>query len=56
MLKRLFMFCLSIVCVLTHLLAQSDWLEWNEDIAAPEELAGWQEKYEELSEIAEHPF
>lgn len=56
MLKRLFMFCLSIVCVLTPLLAQSDWLEWNEDIAAPEELAGWQEKYEELSEIAEHPF
>lgn len=55
MLKRLFMFCLSIVCVLTPLLAQSDWLEWNEDIAAPEELAGWQEKYEELSEIAEHP-
>ena len=48
MLKRLFMFCLSIVCVLTPLLAQSDWLEWNEDIAAPEELAGWQEKYEKI--------
>ena len=56
MLKRLFI-CWIIGCyVLTPLYAQSDWLEWNEDITASEELEDWREKYEELSEIAEHPF
>ena len=56
MLKRLFICCIIGCYVLTPLFAQSDWLEWNEDITASEELEDWREKYEELSEIAEHPF
>ena len=56
MLKRLFICCIIGCYVLTPLFAQSDWLEWNEDITASEELEDWREKYEELSEIAEHPY
>lgn len=56
MLKRIFICWILAVCVLTPLHAQTDWLEWNEDISTPEELEGWREKYEELDEIAEHPF
>ena len=56
MLKRMFVFWILGCYVLTPLFAQSDWLEWNEDISAPEDLEDWREKYEELSEIAEHPF
>lgn len=56
MLKRILCCWLLIYYVLTPLFAQSDWLEWNEDISASEELEDWREKYEELSEIAEHPF
>ena len=48
MLKRLFICCIIGCYVLTPLFAQSDWLEWNEDITASEELEDWREKYEEL--------
>lgn len=56
MLKRIFMYWYIIGCLPTVLSAQSDWIEWNEDISAAEELSGWEEKYEELSELAGYPF
>ena len=51
MLKRLFICCIIGCYVLTPLFAQSDWLEWNEDITASEELEDWREKYEELASV-----
>lgn len=35
---------------------QSSWIEWQEDVSTDEELVAWQERYEELSELANHPF
>ena len=64
MLKKYVLACLlacCIVCILAsytvvNLQAQSNWIEWKEDVSEAEEMSGWQEQYEFLSELAEHPF
>lgn len=46
------MFCVFAVCSYS----QSEWSDWQENITDDESLAGWQEEYQELAELAENPF
>ena len=55
MLKKYVLACL-LACCIVNISAQSDWVEWEENTLEVEDLTYWQEKYEELSELAEHPF
>ena len=55
MLKKYVLSCL-LACCIVNISAQSDWVEWEENTLEVEDLTYWQEKYEELSELAEHPF
>lgn len=52
--KRIIIWILSNLSFIT-LLAQSEWMEWGEEIDESRDLVYWQEQYEELSELAEHP-
>lgn len=56
MLIRVFIVCILVSYTVVNLQAQSNWIEWKEDVSEAEEMSGWQEQYEFLSELAEHPF
>lgn len=56
MLIRTFIVCVLVSYIVTDLQAQSNWVEWKEDISETEDISNWQEQYEFLSELAEHPF
>lgn len=56
MLKSIIIFWILSNCVLTTLLAQSEVTAWETYVDNEKDLAYWQEHYEELSELAEHPF
>ena len=53
---KIFILCILISYSLFDLQAQSNWVEWKEDISEAEDISKWQEQYESLSELAEHPF
>lgn len=53
---KIFILCLLISYAVIDLQAQSNWVEWKEDISEAEDISKWQEQYESLSELAEHPF
>lgn len=55
MLKSIIIFWILSNCVLTTLLAQSEVTAWETYVDNEKDLAYWQEHYEELSELAEHP-
>ena len=46
---------LLICCFLTPVCAQSEWMEWNEQVSSDEEMRNWTLMDEELQELAEHP-
>ena len=52
----MFIVCILVSYTVVNLQAQSNWIEWKEDVSEAEEMSGWQEQYEFLSELAEHPF
>ena len=54
--KRLVYFCVSAIFTCVNLYGQSSWMEWEEQIGEEEGMASWRERYEELSELAEHPW
>ena len=54
MLIRVFIVCILVSYTVVNLQAQSNWIEWKEDVSEAEEMSGWQEQYEFLSELAEH--
>lgn len=56
MLIRVFIVCILVSYTVVNLQAQSNWIEWKEDVSEAEEMSGWQEQYEFLCELAEHPF
>lgn len=56
MLKSIIIFWILSNCVLTTLLAQSEVTAWETYVDNEKDLAYWQEHYEDLSELAEHPF
>lgn len=55
MLKSILISCVLISCLSVSMQAQSEWMEWSEQISSDEEMADWTLKYEELQELAEHP-
>lgn len=54
--KRYFIFCISVVFICVNLWGQAAWMEWEEQMGEEENAVSWEERYEELSELAEHPF
>ena len=54
--KKCCFICILGCCVCLKLCAQSNWTEWLEQTDSDEALSAMQERYEELSELAEHPF
>lgn len=53
--KVCFSLCISYFTCL-NVCAQSAWMEWEEQIGEEADLSSWEEQYENLSELAEHPF
>lgn len=53
---KIFILCILISYSVFDLQAQSNWVEWKEDISEAEDISKWQEQYESLSELTEHPF
>lgn len=53
--RRFVIFCVSVVFTCVNLWGQSTWIEWEEQIGEEETVTSWEERYEELSELAEHP-
>lgn len=53
--KYLLINWLLICCFLTPVCAQSEWMEWNEQVSSDEEMRNWTLMNEELQELAEHP-
>lgn len=49
-----------IVCVLMSYIdgniSAQTWIDWEEQITDEQDIADWEERYEELSELAVHPF
>lgn len=41
--------------IFINLLAQSEWMEWGEEVSEERDFTYWQEQYESLSELAAHP-
>ena len=56
MLKKFYLVCILSCCICSNLCAQSEWMEWWEHMDTDEGVSFMQEQYEELSELAEHPF
>lgn len=54
--KRFVYLCVSVVFSSLNLYGQSSWMEWEEQMGEEESAVSWEERYEELSELAEHPF
>ena len=49
--------CFSVCCTVVNAVhSQSAWVEWKEVVTDDKSIAEWQEKYQELTEISEHPF
>lgn len=53
--KRFVYLCVSVVFSGLNLYGQSSWMEWEEQMGEEESAVSWEERYEELSELAEHP-
>ena len=53
--KSLLIYWLLIFYFLTPICAQSEWMEWNEQISSDEEMVDWTMMNEELQDLAEHP-
>lgn len=56
MLTKRLIFIIIICQSVLNSYSQNDWLEWGEQMEEESESTGWQEQYEELSELAAHPF
>ena len=54
--KKYVSLCVSVVFTCLNVCAQSAWMEWDEQIGEEADLSSWEEQYENLSELAEHPF
>ena len=54
--KKSVSLCVSVVFTCLYVSAQSAWMEWEEQIGEEADLSSWEELYENLSELAEHPF
>lgn len=54
MLRKSVLICILSFCIV-DMYAQTDWFEWEENTLEAEDISYWQEKYEELSELMEHP-
>lgn len=54
--KKYVSLCVSVIFTCLNVCAQSDWMEWEEQIGEKADLSSWEEQYENLSELAEHPF
>lgn len=54
--KKSVSICVSVVFTCLNVCAQSAWMEWEEQIGEEADLSSWEEQYENLSELAEHPF
>ena len=54
--KKYVSLCVSVIFTCLNVCAQSDWMEWEEQIGEEADLSSWEEQYENLSELAEHPF
>lgn len=54
--KKYVSLCVSVVFTCLNVCAQSAWMEWEEQIGEEADLSSWEEQYENLSELAEHPF
>ena len=54
--KKYVSFCVSAFFTCLNVCAQSAWMEWEEQIGEEADLSSWEEQYENLSELAEHPF
>ena len=46
------MFC----AVVNPVYSQSSWVEWKSTVTDEQSLSEWQEKFQELTELSEHPF
>lgn len=55
MLIKRFIVWLLASFVFINLLAQSDWMEWGEEINDDRAITYWEEQYEALSDLAAHP-
>lgn len=56
MLKSVLIFCVSITYFVTTAGAQVVLRGWEPDVSSDDDLISWQEKYEELTYLSEHPF
>lgn len=54
--KKYISLCVSVFFTCLNVCAQSSWMEWEEQIGEKANLSSWEELYENLSELAEHPF
>lgn len=54
--KKYISLCVSVFFTCLNVCAQSAWMEWEEQIGEEANLSSWEELYENLSELAEHPF
>ena len=54
--KKYISLCVSVFFTCLNVCAQSSWMEWEEQIGEEANLSSWEELYENLSELAEHPF
>ena len=49
--------CISICClVVNDVYSQSSWMEWKSEISDENSAERWQELYQELTDLSEHPF
>lgn len=55
MLTNRFIACILMGFIFINLLAQSEWIEWGEEVSDERDFTYWQEQYEALSELAAHP-
>ena len=49
--------CFSVCCTVSNVVySQSDWMEWKSEITDERSAEKWENQYQELVELAEHPF
>ena len=49
--------CLSVFCIVSKTVySQSSWMEWKSEITNERSAEQWESQYQELVDIAEHPF
>ncbi len=54
--KTLLTTCVLMCITVLKSWGQSEWTEWRQDVSTEEDVADWREIYEDLSDLAEHPF